>query len=101
MIAGVGGYSLLALALWDRGIINRTSKCSVYIDADCEYEVLTAMSHLRSVGNEISVYAVIRVFNKCTGRVLIYDDLMTYYDNIVSMDKGIYIFTIDYWTPLL
>jgi len=98
---GFGRYSLLALALMDRGIINMTNKCKVYIDSDCEYEVMTAMSHLRAVGNEISVYAVIRAITQCNGRLLIYDDLMTYYDGIVSMSPGIYIYEITYWVPLV
>ena len=90
-------YSLLALALREVGIINRINKCKVYIDSDCEYEVLTAMSHLRIVGTEIRVYAVVRALNSCIGRMLIYDDLMTYYDNYVSMEPGIYIYEISYW----
>lgn len=94
-------YSLLALALSQLGIINRINKCKVYIDSDCEYEVLTAMSHLRIVGTEIRVYAVIRALNKCEGRMLIYDDLMTYYDKYVSMEPGIYVYEISYWVPSL
>jgi hypothetical protein len=98
---GFGRYSLLALALIDGGIINMTNKCKVYIDSDCEYEVMTAMSHLRAVGHEISVYAVIRAITQCNGRLLIYDYLMTYYDGIVSMSPGIYIYEITYWVPLV
>ena len=87
-----------SLALFFSGIYNRVDKCRVYIDSDCEYEVMYCQSYLTITSQSI-VYAIIKVSTQCSGRTIIYDSLLTYFNGTLSLNTGVNVIQIHLIEP--
>lgn len=99
-----GGFVLpslqapFTLALLMSGVFNRIDRCRVYIDGDCDYEVIYCQSYL-AIAHRSVVYAIIKANTRCSGMTIIYDNMLTYFNEVLQLNPGINVIQIHIWEP--
>lgn len=93
---GIQGSFTLALLM--SGVFNRIDRCRIYIDSDCDYEVIYCQSYL-AIAHKSVVYAIIKANTSCRGTTIIYDNMLTYFNEVLQLNPGINVIQIHIWEP--